>query len=291
MRVFHWRAWVIPSLTGLFVACSGPNPTVGGSVAAANSGNVIEKVGLADQAQPAAPAKIELSCLAGRDLRSELRGGGGMTVLRDACAAELAVAVDDWNLGPIERDAILATFVAYHVAPYGPSVAVTFDKLMTETGLDCDNYVMLTGYLFRELHPNERLIYVGFDGGKIGNHAQAFVTNGASSVLLDPTVGVVANISFDDLLMAHKPAASNVLVDSRNPESAVATLHANVLSAVLGGGYKPSDLLYYLQSIESMISFSDHAGGYWEPEKYQLLLLHYPTPGAAALERNLIGSH
>jgi hypothetical protein len=186
---------------------------------------------------------------------------------------------------------VLATFVAYHFAPYGQSVAVTYDKLMSEAALDCDNYAMLAGYLFRELRPDEQqLTFVGFDGGKIGNHAQAFVMKDGSSVFLDPTVGIVAQTSFDDLLMGRKPSPSRVLIDSRAPEAAVALLHSNVLSAVIEGGYKPSDMLYYLKGVESMIAFSDHAGEFWKPEKYELLLLHYPTPGAEGLRKNLMGS-
>lgn len=289
MRTFAWKALGISGLVGIAAACNNPSPTVADSPRA---GDVTPVIGAAELVPPAPedPLKINLACLAGRDLHSELRGRHGMAAIRDACAPEIDAATSGWNLRQIERDAILATFVSYHFAPYGPSVAVTFDKLMSETGLDCDNYAMLAGYLFRELQPDERLTYVGFDGGKIGNHAQAFVINGESAVLLDPTVGIVAHTGFDELLMGHKSSPSSVLVDSRTPESAVAALHANVLSAVLDGGYKPSDLLYYLKSVESMIAFSDHAGRYWEPEKYKLLLLHYPTPGAAALRESLTGA-
>lgn len=292
MRVLTWRGLSLSTLIGMAAACTGPTQTAGGSSEEAVSGPVaplIEATGVVPLAA-ATPRKIDLTCLEGRDLRSELRGRNGMAAIRDACAGEIEAAVGSWKLGQIERDAILATFVAHHFAPYGQSVAVTFEKLMTEEDLDCDNYAMLSGYLFRELQPEERLTYVGFDGGRIGNHAQAFVIDGASSVLLDPTVGIVAHIGFDDLLMAHKLTPSNVLVDSRPPENAIAPLRANVLSAVLDGGYRPSDLLYYLKSVESMIAFSDHAGVYWEPEKYNLLLLHYPTPGAVALRESLTGN-
>ncbi len=293
MRVCLLRETGLGMLMALVTACAGPgqvNSQTSPPSAAESVMPIIDSAELVSSPATESPMKIDLACLTGRDLRKELPSRHGMASIRDACAPELDAAIGGWNLGQIERDAVLSTFVAHHFAPYGSSVAVTYEKLMTEPALDCDNYAMLAGYLFRELQPAERLTYVGFDGGKIGNHAQAFVINGPSSVLLDPTVGIVAQIGFDDLLMAHKPAPSHVLVDSRAPEPTLMQFHATVLSAVLEGGYKPSDMLYYLKSIENMIAFSDHAGDFWKSEKYPMLLLHYPTPGADGLRRNLMGS-
>jgi hypothetical protein len=284
-----WKTLSLAVAVASITACS-ESATDAAARSTDDAGPVVDARALAFSPSTESPGKIDLSCLDGRDLRNELRDHNGMAAIRDACSQEIDNAIGAWNLGQVERDAILATFVAYRFAPYGQSVAVTFDQLVREPALDCDNYAMFTGYLFRELQPDERLTYVGFDGGKIGNHAQAFVTKNGSSVLLDPTVGIVGQISFDDLLMGRRPVPSRVLIDSRAPEAAVALLHSNVLAAVTGGGYKPSDLLYYLRTIESMIAFSDHAGEFWNPDKYELLLLHYPTPGAEGLRRNLMGS-
>ncbi len=236
----------------------------------------------------AAPVReTQLACLEGLDVQREIATSAGMTGLQSRCHLELGATLADWGLTQTERDAVLATFVAHRSAPYAGSVAVTREALVREPGLDCDNYAMLTEYLLRDLSENARLVFLGFDGGRVGNHAQALAVRDGSALLLDPTIGVVARVSFDDLLMGKPVAASDILVDARAPEPAIKGLRAKVEAALLDGAYRPSNLLYYLQGNENMIAFSDHAGPYWAPEMRALLLLHYPTPAADALRRNL----
>lgn len=235
--------------------------------------------------------EAQLACLDDFAIQSEIATSAGMLVVRARCRSELALAIADWKLSPLQEDAVLATFVAHRSAPYAGSVAVSREMLVREPGLDCDNYAMLTEYLLRDMHTNARLVFMGLDGGRIGNHAQALVVHDGSTLLLDPTIGLVARVSFDALLMGTPVAPEDILVDARVPESAISGLKANVEASLLQGAYRPSHLLYYLEGNESMIAFSDHAGPYWAPEQHDLLLLHYPTPAAGALRRNLRGGN
>ena len=253
---------------------------------AAEQAPTLESVSAPLPAQP--PMSVKLQCLDGVDVRAALTAAGGTKDLRDRCAGEVTPLVADWGLNEIELDALIVTFIAYRSAPYGQSRAVTREALMTDAGLDCDNYVLLVEYLLRDLHPDTRLVFVGFDGGEIGNHAQALVAGGDTSVLLDPTVGVVARVGYNSLLKGIPLASDMILRDTHEPEAAVASLHHRVATSLMEGKYNPSDMLYYLKGVESMIALSEHAGEFWTPAKYPMLLLHYPTPGAEGLRKNLI---
>lgn len=230
---------------------------------------------------------LTLDCLAGVDIQAAIATPAGTQMLQQACREELGDLVAGWSLSPRAQDAVFAGILAHRSAPYGGSVAITRAALVTEPVLDCDNYVMLAGYLLKDMHPNLELVYVGFDGGVFGNHAQAFFIDKNTSLLLDPTIGLAARTTFDDLLMGKPVDRDNVLVEAHPPAAIIVPLHDNVTRALETGAYRPSNLLYYLESVESMIKFSDHAAPYWEPGGLEMLLLHYPTPAARILRQNL----
>ena len=48
---------------------------------------------------------------------------------------------------------------------------------------------------------------LGFDGGATGNYAQGMITISGTSLLLDPTIGMVVKIGFDDLLSSRRCGA------------------------------------------------------------------------------------
>lgn len=230
---------------------------------------------------------LTLDCLAGVDIQAAIATPAGTQMLQQACREELGALVAGWSLSPRAQDAVFAGILAHRSAPYGGSVAITRAALVTEPVLDCDNYVMLAGYLLKDMHPNLELVYVGFDGGVFGNHAQAFFIDTNTSLLLDPTIGLAARTTFDDLLMGKPVERDNVLVEAHPPAAIIVPLHNNVTHALETGAYRPSNLLYYLESVESMIKFSDHAAPYWGPGGLEMLLLHYPTPAARILRQNL----
>ncbi len=237
-----------------------------------------------------APRTIALTCLDGHNVRDELKSATGPTNLRDACAAEVELAVGDWGVGQPLKDAVFVTMLAYRAAPYGASRSVTLDALLNDPVLDCDNYILLAGYLLQALHPEASLDYVGFDGGTVGNHSEAFFVDGDSTVFMDPTVGIAALDDFDTLLMGRELAARRVVIDGRQPEAAVKGLSDRVLQGLLKGNYRPSDLLYFFRGRDEMFAFSEHGADLWMSAHYRELLLHYPTPGARSLRTTLLRS-
>jgi len=138
-----------------------------------------------------------------------------------------------------------------------------------EDKLDCDNYAMLATYFFDLISKEEvSFSFVGWHGGAVGNHAQIFVRYGNVSVLLDPTVGVAAFADFNGVA---KGIPVRRIIDFHHRDE-LQKYRARVIRALLGGMYKPSDLLYYFESFENFKS----------PPVGSLL---WPTPGAATLRR------
>ncbi len=132
----------------------------------------------------------------------------------------------------------LATIVAHYSAPYGPSDAQSWGTLIKSKTLNCANYGPLTYFLSGE----EDLDFVGFDGGAVGNHQQLFHEVDGVSVMLDPTVGLIALTSFDDLLSG-KEVKHVFSFFSGDP--VVESFNRKVVDAVRHGRYRPSDLLYF----------------------------------------------
>lgn len=102
--------------------------------------------------------------------------------------------------------AILAMVIAHNAAPYGDSTARDYDNLIKEKTLNCGNQSILMGHLL----PNHTLRIIGLDGEVLGNHAQVMYENEGSSLLLDPTLSVMTQTTFNELFQG-KPA-QNVFV-------------------------------------------------------------------------------
>jgi len=173
--------------------------------------------------------------------------------------------------------------LAFDLKPYGGSVAVTMADLLAAAALDCDNYAILTWRLFKILNPTvtTNIAAVGWNGGPIGNHAQLIAQkaadqngNGGGYWIIDPTVGVMTCGHDFDYVAGGKPLVSAVyLKDFYAACGRVGTvtdwLHTNVKSALIGGGYRPSQLLYYYVDLDRYVS--------------PVPIADWPTPQSSAL--------
>ena len=90
---------------------------------------------------------------------------------------------------------------------------------------------------------------LGFDGGATGNYAQGMITISGTSLLLDPTIGMVVKIGFDDLLSSRRAAARNFVIAYMHDDPGITAVMKRISNSVYNGLYKPSDLLYYFLAL------------------------------------------
>lgn len=189
---------------------------------------------------------LELTCLS-KSLVDETKNRGKIDLALEACADELSSRVKGTSFetfGEEFQRALLAMTIAHNAAPYGPSLEMQYEQLIKEDALDCDNYAALMGHLI----PEQDLDFIGFDGGHIGNHAQVLLHAADYSVLFDPTIGVAAITSYNDLLTGKEIGKEGILSIYPKPDNkpAIATgFHNKVIEALSLGLYKPSDALYF----------------------------------------------
>lgn len=182
------------------------------------------------------------------------------------------------QLSDDELLALYSAIVAYSMAPYGNSTKVELTELLNEDKLDCDNYAILTYYLFREAKgsikkiSNLKFKFVGWDGGSVGNHAQIFFVSQQRSILLDPTIGIVAIADFNSIASGI-PLSSSQIVDF-STRTELNDYRKKVINALEKGLYTPSDLLYYFEDFEDFKNPS-MGSNYW------------PTPGAYSLRKRM----
>jgi hypothetical protein len=155
---------------------------------------------------------------------------------------------------------LFASLVAYQLAPYGDADDVDFEDILHAPELNCAQYTLGVGY-FADLRGaalgQMKIRFVGWYGGAVSNHAQIFTENPVSgvSLMLDPTIAVVALGSFNDIA-AGKPLDPAGVVDfSTRVEQQ--NFRERVIAALLSGGYKPSDLLYYYDGLENRLRSSE----------------------------------
>jgi hypothetical protein len=124
----------------------------------------------------------------------------------------------------------------------------------SEDRLHCGNTIFLVGYLFGSVD-TKKIRSVGFDGGAIGNHAQLFYIDGGRSLLLDPTMGLVAQVDFNNLVRG-APVPSNKirLFKIKDASEEMRSFKIRVYDAVEQGAYVPSDFMYMHQSLHEQLN-------------------------------------
>ncbi|WP_210497165.1 calcium-binding protein [Microvirga antarctica] len=146
--------------------------------------------------------------------------------------------------------------VAYELKPYGSSVASTLPALLAEPGLDCDNYALLSWYLYKKMASSGAdIALVGWDGGAVGNHAQLLIsTPGKQAMLVDPTVGLFSIVGSYNALVAGEPVATTDRVSFYSRDD-IDWFNGKVVKAVTDGLYEPGDFLYYYTSPDELLSY------------------------------------
>jgi hypothetical protein len=203
-----------------------------------------------------AVAQVRLGCLTD-DLVARVKTDAANVVEAFArCGGELRSVIGA-ALGTLDEPdyfAIFATLVSFRWAPYGPGGGITMDILRNQTVMQCSQYAALTGQLFRYAPGQDGTLIrvVGVDGGAVLNHAQLYYSRGQTNLLLDPTIGVIAVASFDDVLRGIPVAPTHILDFYDRTE--IAGFRTRVVKALTQGLYRPSDLLYYFEGIDAYMA-------------------------------------
>lgn len=183
-------------------------------------------------------------------------------------AADLGSVDYGLTLGASILPVAFASILAWDLKPYGPEKGVTLPEILASPSIACDNYVRLAWYLTSYMPQVSwvpaKIVAVGWNGGAVGNHAQMLVSDGTNSLLLDPTIGlVVRGVTFDTLLQGKlvSPTMIATFEHNNNYAGSSGAFTEMVKNAVLQGKYKPSDLLYYVTSLDKFNHMPTNA--YW----------------------------
>jgi hypothetical protein len=214
-----------------------------------------------------------------------------LAVAYTACRSEFAERLRAFDLKDNDQRLLFSSIVAQALKPYGSSTAVTLPALLNSKFLACDNYVILAGYFAEILVParKDAMIAIGVDGGVVGNHAQIiFRLSDGREVLADPTVGLFADESFNDLFSGRHVPEDKIVVMHMHNDPATDKFGERVYRAIADGGYRPSDILYYSRGLNDYLAFSDMVAPAFLKGSIPEIVLHYPTPAAEALRQNLL---
>ncbi|WOH48416.1 hypothetical protein [Bradyrhizobium sp. sBnM-33] len=201
------------------------------------------------------------------------------------CKPELAAALSDLGLDDDGLRVAFSGITAHSMAPYGASRASTLPDLMAAEKLTCIGYVFLASYFVKALLPSAKIQIAGFDGGVIGNHSQMFVP--AYRLLLDPTIGLVAIATFDEVLSGKIISGDAIRVFRVRESTDIEAFAGKVHAALLEGKYKPSDILYFYHGLGQALDAVRENGPLWEAKDIPAIIRTLPTPASDDLESNL----
>ena len=166
-----------------------------------------------------------------------------------------ALGYEFLNLNDMGKKIAFASIVAYKLKPYGtpttPPLKMNKDlqKNLLSQYLSCASYVRLTYELYQLIHPITpiKIFFVGWNGGSVGNHAQIFTQYTGIPLLLDPTIGLIARSTFDQVASGKKISIHEI--KSFYSRTDINAFNEKVINSLLAGEYKPSDLLYFFQNL------------------------------------------
>lgn len=156
---------------------------------------------------------------------------------------------------------VLAMALAHRFAPYGPAMGATYQELAFLPYQQCSSYMMLADFIYEAMGGNmERDLLQGWDGGAVGNHAQLWV----DGVMLDPTVGIAAQIKLNEL---RRGQPTRRILDLHHFRVAVgqvpppASDYKDVVwRAVHNGLYRPKDQLFTVTSVDALLNWGSTHG-------------------------------
>jgi hypothetical protein len=204
------------------------------------------------------------------------------------CQTELKEKLDKLKLSDKQIFMVYLSILSQSMAPFGHSNSIELVDLLKDKTLDCDNYALLFGHFYKIFNDQGMsLRFIGYDGGAIGNHAQIFAEGKEGTILLDPTIGLVAKTTFNTLLRGYPLKESEFIRFRVHEDTNIDLFAKKVIDSISKGKYRPSDLLYFFTSIEDFIAFSKETSQLWEEKNWPLLIRKYPTPGSIALKKKL----
>jgi hypothetical protein len=165
------------------------------------------------------------------------------------CEAEVRDMLEEVSM-PTDDDSLRAVFaaaLAYRFAPYRPATSLSFAELRADDGLQCQGLALLAGYLYEAAGgASDRLRVVGLDGlTPPVNHVQVSV----GEMILDPTTGDVAHVSFADARQGVRAQAILDISDPGRPDSyrdegGGEAFRETVQAAMTEGRYPDATVLY-----------------------------------------------
>lgn len=150
-----------------------------------------------------------------------------------------------------------SAILAWDLKPYGIGNGLTLDDALAAISLNCDDYCVLAAEIYRLIKGANDLdpALVGWNGGAVGNHAQLMCGANGSWLLLDPTIGYLANgVTLDGLCRGYAPSPANTkaLHATFHPERTdVTAFDLTVQVAVANGLYVASSLLYWFPDVDA----------------------------------------
>jgi hypothetical protein len=147
-----------------------------------------------------------------------------------------------------------AVIAAYCMAPYGTSNAIYLDDLLKSSYLNCGNYPILAVKLAEAARPHIantlQVPFVAWRGKTMGGHGLLFlIRNDKKDLFLDPTFGVIARASFDEVA-GGKPIPMNKIREF-GFRGHTEPSKRHVVRVLKEGRLKPSELLYYYHSVDA----------------------------------------
>ncbi len=165
---------------------------------------------------------------------------------------------------------IFCNIASYSMAPYGECTVSSLDEMLKAPKLHCGKYGLLSIELAKCAIPSIEISVkvhaVTWNNGPFGLHQTLWIHRSHDDgIFMDPTTGIVALASFNEIAMGKKISIRNIFDFGFRKE--LAEFRKKVFLALVNGECKPSQILNYFKSpMQCEIYYKQHyKGEQWLP--------------------------
>lgn len=168
----------------------------------------------------------------------------GISKAFEACESQIE---DSFTLirspSEAEKFAVFMTLFVHQLAPYGESNAQTDEEILKATHLHCGPQTLMLARTIKAYYPEAGISQLQLYNPLLTSHGVVFVAVGSRSLLLDPTVGMIAAIRAKDMLSGQPLGIKHIADYHTDTSKNVTRLHAFMRGALMHGAIRATDVI------------------------------------------------
>jgi len=147
-----------------------------------------------------------------------------------------------------------AAVVASRLAPYGATSELKqVEDIFLSSNMNCGPQAILVSVAAKRYNSGLTVRHVGFTNRFVGNHGMVVIDDGTDSIFVCPTVAVICNADFDEVLEGYPVSLYQMIDFFAGDDEELEQFRRQLRGALRSGGIRKSDLIFDIEVDEAYL--------------------------------------